>query len=183
MSNRTRPLAAAAGALVLGVSLAAQAGDDPSKPELLTGASAWTLAEPCFGCHGTDGQSQGPATPSIAGMDTDELKDRMKAFRDGKAPSTVMGRISRAYTDDEIALLAGWYAAKPFKPPNRASTRPWRTRASGSTASSARSATASPENRRRTTRRATPSWSASGSPTCAGPSRTSGPATARPRAR
>ena len=32
-------------------------------------ATARMLADTCAGCHGTDGGSQGPASPSIAGLD------------------------------------------------------------------------------------------------------------------
>jgi sulfide dehydrogenase cytochrome subunit len=39
-----------------------------------------------------------------------EFAALMQAFREGKRPATVMGRISRGYTDAEFATLAAHYA-------------------------------------------------------------------------
>jgi len=36
----------------------------------------------------------------------------MSAFRTGKRPSTVMDRIAKGFTDDEVAAIAAWYAAQ-----------------------------------------------------------------------
>ena len=66
------------------------------------------LANPCAGCHGTDGQSKG-AMPTIAGKSADFIAKSLKDFRDGKKPSTVMQRISKGYTDAQIDALAEFY--------------------------------------------------------------------------
>jgi sulfide dehydrogenase cytochrome subunit len=39
--------------------------------------------------------------------------DTMKAFKSGDRASTVMGRIAKGYSDDEIKLMAGFFASKP----------------------------------------------------------------------
>jgi cytochrome c553 len=36
----------------------------------------------------------------------------MKAFRNGGRPATVMDRIAKGFSDDEIAAIAAWYAAQ-----------------------------------------------------------------------
>jgi cytochrome c553 len=36
----------------------------------------------------------------------------MTAFRSGTRPATVMNRIAKGFTDDEIAAIAAWYAAQ-----------------------------------------------------------------------
>jgi len=78
-------------------------------------ADASMLANTCNGCHGPDGVSQGPASPSIAGMNKTYLVESMKAYRDGtNRPSTVMSRIAKGYTDTEIEKIAGHFAAVPF---------------------------------------------------------------------
>jgi len=76
----------------------AQAADTP----LLIGG--------CQGCHGASGQgAQG--IPSIkANHSRDEFIAIMRAFGANERPATVMGRISRGYTPDQIALLAAHYA-------------------------------------------------------------------------
>ena len=72
------------------------------KPALLTGASAKMLAETCEGCHGTGGNSMGPASPSIAGMSEDYLIEALTDYQSGDTRSTIMGRIMKGYTEDEI---------------------------------------------------------------------------------
>ncbi len=95
------------GAVVLAGCLASPvtAADDPR------GAM---LAETCNGCHGPAGTSRGPAVPTIAGTNHDYLLASMRAFRSGARPSTIMGRIARAYDDDELALIADHFSALPF---------------------------------------------------------------------
>ena len=78
-------------------------------------AEASMLANTCNGCHGPDGVSQGPAAPTIAGMNKFYLVESMKAYRDGtNRPSTIMQRIAKGYTDAEIDKIAGFFASKPF---------------------------------------------------------------------
>ena len=75
---------------------------------------ATMLANTCAGCHGTDGVSIGPATPTIAGLSTEYFIDMMDAYKADEIPSTVMGRIAKGYTEEEIALLAKHFAELPF---------------------------------------------------------------------
>jgi sulfide dehydrogenase cytochrome subunit len=75
--------------------------------------TASMLANACAGCHGTDGASLGPATPTIGGQSKKYLIATMKAFKSGERPSLLMGQIAKGYTDEEIELLAGFFAAKP----------------------------------------------------------------------
>jgi cytochrome c553 len=37
----------------------------------------------------------------------------MQAFRSGERPSTVMGRIAKGYSDEEIHAIAAWVAEQP----------------------------------------------------------------------
>lgn len=71
---------------------------------------AAVLANPCAGCHGTDGASPGPIPP-IKGMSSADMVKAMKAFRSGERTGTVMNRIAKGYTDDEIELMAKHFAA------------------------------------------------------------------------
>lgn len=75
-------------------------------------ASAEMLAAPCAGCHGLNGSSHGPATPTIAGITQDYFIDSMEAYISGERTSTVMGRIAKGYTKEEIAVLADYFAAQ-----------------------------------------------------------------------
>lgn len=74
------------------------------------------LGNTCAGCHGTHGNSNGPATPSIAGIASEYFIDGMKAYREGTRPSTVMTRIAKGYTDEEIEAMAKYFAGQKFRP-------------------------------------------------------------------
>ncbi len=81
---------------------------------LMAAPSASMLANTCAGCHGTNGASTGPAAPTIAGKSAEYINDVMASYKDGSRHSTIMGRIAKGYTDEEIALMADHYAALPF---------------------------------------------------------------------
>lgn len=98
------------GLMLLGIVSTSQADD------LLDGAQARTLAMNCAGCHGTHGASAGPAAPSIGGMHPDYFIEVMDGFSSDEIYSTVMGRIARGYTREEIELMAGYFYELPFIP-------------------------------------------------------------------
>jgi cytochrome subunit of sulfide dehydrogenase len=96
-SNRTIP-AAAILVLLTGVAAAGPA-DVPA------GASA------CSGCHPARG---GVATsvPRLNGGNPAQILAAMQDFRSGKRPATVMDRIAKGFSDDEVKAIAAWYAAQ-----------------------------------------------------------------------
>ena len=69
------------------------------------------LSASCAGCHGTDGRSQG-TIPPIHGRSAEFIRTSLQEFRSGKRPSTMMGRHARGYTDEEIALIAEYFATR-----------------------------------------------------------------------
>ena len=69
------------------------------------------LSNSCAACHGTDGNSPG-AIPSIAGKSPEFIKSALLDFRAGKRPGTVMNRHASGYTDEEIDLIAEFFAAR-----------------------------------------------------------------------
>lgn len=93
MLNRVTALAAASAALLAGAPAQAQ----NANPQLLTIS--------CAGCHGTGGHSAG-AIPSIFGRSAASIAETLRAFRDGRQPSTVMIRIAKGYSDPEIDAVA-----------------------------------------------------------------------------
>lgn len=76
--------------------------------------SAQALAYTCAGCHGTNGISVGPASPTIAGVSKDYFIDAMKEYREDTRPSTIMGRIARGYSDDEIVAMADFFSGQEY---------------------------------------------------------------------
>ena len=97
--------------LALGASSAVVAED---KPAVLSGAGTSMLADTCAGCHGTDGASNGPASPVIAGLSEEYFVELMEEFASGEIPSTIMGRIAKGYSEGEIKQMAKHFGAKPF---------------------------------------------------------------------
>jgi sulfide dehydrogenase cytochrome subunit len=73
--------------------------------------NATVLSIPCAGCHGTDGESLG-GMPSIKGKSSDFITQALKDFRSGNRRATVMGRIAKGYTDEQIKLLADYYSSR-----------------------------------------------------------------------
>ena len=69
---------------------------------LLLGAAAPPPgAASCSGCHG-------PAALPINGQGAAALSGAMLAYRSGERPSTLMGRLMKPLTPDEIAAIAAW---------------------------------------------------------------------------
>lgn len=72
-----------------------------------------SLAATCANCHGTDGKAvQGSSVLPLAGLDKGYLVEQMKAFKSGARPATVMHQISKGYSDAQIDILAGYFAAQ-----------------------------------------------------------------------
>jgi sulfide dehydrogenase cytochrome subunit len=91
---------------------AAQPAEAPPvvPPKPIAPEAARNLANNCFTCHGPNGHSPG-TIPSIANLSAEEIATRLKNFRSGSAPSTVMGRHAKAYGDAEIEAVAKYIAA------------------------------------------------------------------------
>ncbi len=100
--------------LATGLALGATSAMAADEPKLKMGASASMLANTCAGCHGTNGVSQGPAAPTIAGLSRDYFIEVMQGFASGEIQSTIMGRMAQGYTEEEIEQIADFYVAKPF---------------------------------------------------------------------
>ncbi len=68
-----------------------------------------TIGVTCAGCHGTDGVSQG-AAPSLKGRNAAGLTSMMKLFKTDTLPSSIMGRIAKGYTDEQIDAVSQYYS-------------------------------------------------------------------------
>jgi len=73
---------------------------------------ARNLAATCAACHGTDGHSVGGVPPSLAGRDKGEMLQTMKDFKAGKRPATIMHQQAKGYTDEQLELIAGYFASR-----------------------------------------------------------------------
>lgn len=87
-----------------------------ASPALLASSpSGATLGGTCAACHGYNGSSVG-IIPSIAGNKVDYFVDTMEAFKSGERKSTVMGRVAKGYTSEEIKKMGEFFASKPARP-------------------------------------------------------------------
>ena len=75
---------------------------------------ARNLAATCANCHGTNGQARGDMKV-LAGQSADKIVAMLADYKSGAQPSTIMGQIAKGYTDEQIRLVAGFFAAQPAK--------------------------------------------------------------------
>ncbi|MDQ5907781.1 MAG: cytochrome subunit of sulfide dehydrogenase [Pseudomonadota bacterium] len=74
---------------------------------------ARNLVANCANCHGTNGKAvPGAGMEPIAGEPKEKLVKKIKEYRSGVRPATVMHQISKGYTDEQIDLIAGFLAAQ-----------------------------------------------------------------------
>lgn len=74
------------------------------------------LARTCNNCHGVNGVTAGGSMPSIGGQSETYLKHVMMEWKSGERSAATMNRVVKGLSDDEIAALAKYFAAKPWKP-------------------------------------------------------------------
>ena len=65
----------------------------------------------CSGCH-ANARAAETTVPRLNGRDPAAMVTAMQAFRSGQLPSTVMDRIAKGLTDDEVKAIAAWYGAQ-----------------------------------------------------------------------
>lgn len=82
---------------------AAAAGSNPLSASELQSA---VLAGGCAGCHGTEGRITG-----LPSRTAETLETQLLSFKYDRMPSTVMGRITRGFTDEEISEIAQYFAS------------------------------------------------------------------------
>lgn len=101
---KRRLIIAAPISLLLGALLASSGAqaESPSRVQMIANA--------CAVCHGTDGRGS-KKIPKLRGEL--EIKDfvlTMKGFKTGEEKSTLMDRIAKGFTDEDIELLAEYFA-------------------------------------------------------------------------
>ena len=67
-------------------------------------------AASCSGCHSAGATAS--AVPRLYGRAAGDIVTAMAGFRDGSLPATVMTRIAKGFSDDELRAIAAWLAAQ-----------------------------------------------------------------------
>ena len=92
-------------ALVAAIGLASIAAAAAASAEPPPGAAS------CTGCHPASARVASPV-PRLAGHDRAAIVRAMQEFRSGQRSGTVMDRIAKGFTDEEIQAIAAWFAAQ-----------------------------------------------------------------------
>ena len=72
-----------------------------------SGPTGQAMAQTCYVCHGPAGRSA-PPIPTIARVPADILRIRMMEFKTEQRPSTVMARIAKGYSDEQIVAISDY---------------------------------------------------------------------------
>ena len=65
----------------------------------------------CTGCHPASSRVTSPVV-RLAGLDRAAIVRAMQEFRSGQRAGTVMDRIAKGFTDEEIQAIAAWLASQ-----------------------------------------------------------------------
>jgi cytochrome c553 len=79
-------------------------------------AAARKLAEPCFACHGPDGNSTLPANPILAGQTWRYIYTELKDFQEKRRNDPVMSPMAANLSRDDMIALGNFFAAQKPKP-------------------------------------------------------------------
>ena len=116
---------------------------DPPQPAALPAKSAArpdplaagkAAAAQCAGCHGDDGVSKMPGTPSLVGLDPKFLVASVAAYKGGQRKNDVMKSLAAGLTDADAKNIALHYA---LQKPARAATPAQGDAAAGKAAAAA----------------------------------------------
>ena len=80
----------------------------PSPGDQAAGKAA---AGDCAGCHGDQGVSGNPATPSLAGQDAEYLVEALKAYKNNSRSDDTMKTLAAAMEEKTMKNLAAYYAS------------------------------------------------------------------------
>jgi cytochrome c553 len=80
-------------------------------------AAGQALSAPCASCHGADGVSNNPATPSLAGQDAQYLAAALLAYKRGARANATMKALVATLDDGAMRNLAAYFAGRtPLSP-------------------------------------------------------------------
>jgi cytochrome c553 len=73
-------------------------------------------AAPCIACHGTEGRSETPDVPSLAGQPKQFITTQLVMFREGNRKNALMSPMAEPLSNAEINALGGYFAAQSPEP-------------------------------------------------------------------
>jgi cytochrome c553 len=94
--------AAAGGAFVSGTSMGAGSVE-----------AGTAKAVVCQACHGTNGISQNPEWPSLAGLGADYIAEQLRLFKDGKRANPIMMPMATSLSPEDMADVGAYFNSFP----------------------------------------------------------------------
>jgi len=92
-------------ALCLAVTAGTASAQDPNR--------ARDLAATCANCHGTNGEAlPGSGMEALAGTEKEKILQKIRDFKSGAKPATIMHQIAKGYSDEQLELIAAYFAAQ-----------------------------------------------------------------------
>jgi cytochrome c553 len=98
--------------LVAAGAIASMAATAATAVAVSTISASARLAATCAACHGANGDTHGTTLPRLAGQPQQALSASLHAFKTGQRASTIMTQIAKGYTDEQLDLLAAYFAAQ-----------------------------------------------------------------------
>ena len=74
------------------------------------GPSGQAMVQTCYVCHGPDGRSA-EAVPALMRGQRELIVRQMLDFKADRRPATIMNRVAKSYSDEQIAAIAGYLAS------------------------------------------------------------------------
>ena len=70
-------------------------------------------AATCANCHGTNGHAvKGSGMDALAGMEKAKILQKLADYKSGDKPASIMHQIAKGYTEAQLDLIAGYFAAQ-----------------------------------------------------------------------
>ncbi len=73
-------------------------------------STAKNLTITCTGCHGTEGLSNAPLWPNLAGQKKEYLAKQLLAFKNNERKDPLMNPIASSLSDSDIELIATYFS-------------------------------------------------------------------------
>ena len=80
-------------------------------PAAAIAADAPPGATSCSGCHSPDA-TETSVPPRLIGRDPAKIVTALQEFRSGQRAATIMDRVVKGFTPEEIQAIAAWYGAQ-----------------------------------------------------------------------
>jgi sulfide dehydrogenase cytochrome subunit len=74
------------------------------------GPSGQAMVQTCYVCHGPDGRSV-EGVPALMRGQKEFVARQMTEFKADRRPATIMNRVAKSYSDEQIVAIADYLAA------------------------------------------------------------------------